>query len=64
MIHVCRIWIQTWTVGSYYNCTAQDSQCGKCLIRAFEIKKERKAENLKEGNGSCKWSDASDSVDG
>ena len=65
IIYICRIRIriQTWTIASYYNCTAPDSQCGKSLIRTFEIKNDRKTNNLNEGDGSS-LSDTSDSVDG
>ena len=43
--------------GSNYNCTAPDSQCGKSLIRAFEIKNDRKTKSLNEGSGSHLWSE-------
>ena len=42
---------------SDYNCTAPDSQCGKSLIRAFEIKNDRETKNLNESNGSYQLSD-------
>ena len=59
---ICRILIQTQTVASYYNCTASYSQCGKSLIRAFEIKNDRKTKNLNEGDGfyqtlRIRWTD-------